>query len=397
MTPETPRKQSVYKPAQTLHLRLPGAAKAVTIALISWAIALGCTTAPPPPPETPAAEVKVPVAETTTQPAPPEPPRAKETIDVELPASPACTVSGDWHARKADVGIFPTADRPRFAEILGGAATLHFPAGPRPTMQGLELAADGLVVRGLVDTTASLLLPSAPLSLSGLAIAGPYALLAWTEATPGHVTVTTEAPKELEVLSPPLVGTAACSEIALARSQKSFEPTDAIPGFSKAKDRLLPTDRAVDVALAAGGPAVARAHADTYTEKVSLLEAKGAHAKIAWRVGALVVVGWVKTSDLRIPKNGLGYGTGHGRLGPSRHTPTGKEVVCAADVDLLVEYPGEVTYRVGLIRRGTTIEVTSTGERFTMVSVFSEKIRQVSTAWWVVRTRDLEGCQSPSK
>ncbi|MFO0592312.1 MAG: hypothetical protein U0441_32505 [Polyangiaceae bacterium] len=395
MTPETPREPAVYKHSSKARRRSPRAAEIAGIAFFSWAIAGGCTGSRPPPKEAPPVEVKAPSAEAPVTTTTPDPPRTKEPIDVVLPADPACTLTGDWHPRKYDTQLHVSADGPSFAELLGGTGALHFPTGPRPATQGLELAADGIVVRGFVDSAASLLLAGAPIWLSGLAVTQPYALLDWTEATPGHLAITSVAPRQLEVLAPPLTATVGCADVALGKTK--FDPTASIPGYAKAKERLLPRTHAVDIALSPGGTVVARANAGEYAEQVSLLETKGAAAKIAWPVGALVVVGWVKASELIVPKAGMGFGSGSGRLGGSHHTHSSRQVVCAADIDLLAEYPGETTYTIGRVRAGTRIEINSTGDRFTMVSVSSQNIRQISTAWWVVRNRDLEGCQSPPK
>lgn len=353
----------------------------------------GCTTPAPPPPKAAPLEV--------TPPAPPEEPAAEEPaapppdpgpITVELPANPACVLEGDWSARKWRTGMLARPDGPVFAEVSDGSGRLHFPSGKRPASQGLQLSADGIYVAGYVDADASDLRAAKAFWLSGLALTTPATRLDWSEAAPGQLTVTTEPPSALQVLSPPLSAVVPCPDVATKTG--TFKAVSAIEGFSKAKPRELVSDRLVDIATEPGGAPVARASPGSSSVDVSLLEVRGASSRIAWEVGTLVVVGWVKSSDIHVPKGLSGYGRGYGLGGNPRYADDYKKVVCPGDVQLYAEI-GVETFLTGRILAGTVIELVSANDRTTAVRVRSQSIVPASGALWTVPNPDLRDCLSP--
>ncbi len=361
--------------------------------LIGVVVLAGCATPVPPPPRAAPVEVTPPVAtaETTTT-TEDVPPPETGPIRVELLASPACVLQGPWRGRKWQTDMLVRPGGPAFAVVSGGKGRLHFPAGPRPATQGLELEADGISVTGHIDSGASDLRATKAFWLSGFVLPTPFTLLEWTEAARGEITVTAAAPARLEVLAPPLSAIAPCEDVAATMG--AFSAADAIDGFKKAKVRQLVTARPVDIARTPGGPPVARAHATGGSDEVSLLDVRGGNSRIAWNVASLMVVGWVKSADIHVPGTGVGFGSGHGRLGAPHYTGDYKKVVCSIDVDLVAEI-GEARFLTGRIRAGTVLELSSTNERFTSVRVRSQLIVPSEDARWVVPNPDLEGCQSP--
>lgn len=358
-----------------------------------FAAALAGCSAPPPPVKQPPVEVTPPVAPSEPSATPPEPEATSSLIDVTLPKDPACLVTGEFRPRKVDPVLRVAPFGLPFAEVEGGRGTLHFPAGPRPKEQALEVEADGLSVRGYIDSTTPALFTPAPTWLSGLALTTPYTLLDWTEAAAGNITVTTPEPPGLTLIGPKLSAIVPCSGASLDR--KDFDATAAIDGYKKAKPRQWTLDHPIDISLTPGGPPVARALPDKYRLDISLLSAKGKDAKIAWEVGPVVVVGWVKITDIQMPRTGYGYGSGSGLGRPPRYADDYKKVVCPMDVDLLAVFNGEKTYIVGKIQRGTVIELTSVDQKLTHVRVRSEQLKPTVDTWWSVMTRDLDTCEPP--
>ena len=369
------------------------------MALSKHAVALfltclwGCATPPPPPPKAAPVEVTppAPTGETAAE-EPTAPPPDPGPIAVELLANPACVLQGNWSARKWRTGMLVRPDGPLFAEVSSGAGRLHFPTGARPKAQGLELSADGIHVNGYVDSTASDLRAAKAFWLSGLALPTPKTRLDWTDSAPGQITVTTEAPRALQALSLPLSAIVPCPDVVMETG--TFKAEDAIVGFKKAKRRQLVSDRDVEIATEPGGKPAARASPGNGSVDVSLLEVRGAASRIAWEVGTIYVVGWVKSSDIHVPKGSTGYGSGHGLGRNPRYADEYKKVVCPGDVQLYAEIDME-TFITGRIRAGTVIELQSTNDRTTAVRVRSERIVPASGARWTVPNQDLRDCQSP--
>ena len=243
-----------------------------------------------------------------------------------------------------------------------------------------------------VDSTASDLRAAKAFWLSGLALPTPKTRLDWTDSAPGQITVTTEAPRALQALSLPLSAIVPCPDVVMETG--TFKAEDAIVGFKKAKRRQLVSDRDVEIATEPGGKPAARASPGNGSVDVSLLEVRGAASRIAWEVGTIYVVGWVKSSDIHVPKGSTGYGSGHGLGRNPRYADEYKKVVCPGDVQLYAEIDME-TFITGRIRAGTVIELQSTNDRTTAVRVRSERIVPASGARWTVPNQDLRDCQSP--
>lgn len=369
---------------------------------LALAPAIGCT--PPAPPPAPAVVTVVPPPTAEPGPTPTaEAPAPSGPKRVELRPGPACIVEGAWRPLRGAATLHVTPEGPAFATATGGTGRLHVPesrARPawtaladdppaRPAMQGLELSADGLSVQGYIESSASDLRAARTFLFSGLALPTPRALLQWVEATPGQITVTVEPPKALTVLAPPLTATRPCADLQLGAP--SFEATDSIDGYSKSKPGQLRLGAPIDVALTPGGSPVARAEPSAAQENVRILETRGAHTRVAWPIGALVVVGWVPSRAVHPPSKGYGFGSGHGTLGGGRGGDRHKRVVCPGDVDLLVEIGSEV-WIPGLIRAGTVIELTSLNDSTTRIDFRSRSLQPAPDAQWMVRTGDVAGC-----
>src|SRR6185295_3701165 len=119
-----------------------------------------------------------------------------------------------------------------FADIHGGSAKLSFPLGEKAPTQVIELAASGIVVRGHIAADATDLRAERPFLLSNIAFPTVFTKLGWIEGAPGELTVTTEAPKGLELLEPPLSAKRPCDDISIGGG--SFSPDDVIEGKKKA-------------------------------------------------------------------------------------------------------------------------------------------------------------------
>jgi hypothetical protein len=334
----------------------------------------------------------LPSATAETASATPEPPPDPLKNVVELPAKSACILGGPWGGRKWETPLVARAAGPALANVMGGRAKLHFPVGPRAAVQGLEIEADGIALRGYVASDAADLRAARPFLIDGFLVPGIFTKLAWTEAKEGELTVTTETPAALEVVAGPIVAKTPCADIGMGRA--AFNAEDAVPGAAKAKQKELVADKAIDIALTPGGPAVARAHPTKGGTEVGVLETKGQLARIWWPVGTMYVVGWVAKSSVRERGAGTGYGSGSGRLAGRHISDSYKKVACEEDVPLVVEAGGERVV-AGVIRAGTTMELIATLDGLTNIRVRSSAIAPADGATWFAPSSRVDGCPEP--
>jgi hypothetical protein len=282
---------------------------------------------------------------------------------------------------------------PIFAQVTYGKARLHLPAGAAAQGAGLEIAQDGLALRGHIAGAAIAFRPARALVIGEIAIPTALAALGWTEAKPGEVAVTFDPGDGVDVLRPPLSAPAPCD--ALTLDTAAFDARAAVPGVKTDRRALLRVGRPILLSIEPGGAPAAKLLAkDDVDAEVTIIDAAPAQSRVRWERHRAVVFGWVPSSEVRVPKPGPaighGYGTGTGgSFGRSVH-PVAR-VVCPADVTVVAEAEGERA-TVGSVLQGTTINVMDRGAEEVEVVIRSSGIQIPSPVRLLARADQLKGC-----
>ncbi len=380
---------------------------ASTVLLGMALVACGCGGDPAPlsQPVTPATLVTVPAPQ--PPPPPPLPPEPARLTAIAAPPS-VCTIDGAIGEDALDLG--GRADAPGFMTISAGKAKVT--VGPAGEMFA-EVATPGLTVRGLVRG-APTVRASTWLSFGGVYFPGASAAVSVKEAHDDKLQVTAEPVPGFTLAEGSRNADLSCASASLETDATGTLARDLPAPFQpKGATKLmyLKPKTAVPISADPGGAVAGTFDAADAQQSVTLLETRGAQA----RIRRAHVAGWVDTKLLVAPKktkdervNALLDGAEFGMIGllssgesPPPPEDAAKPLVCTADVRVVAEASSGAArerYVVGKIPAGQPLHVGATTDELATLVVDPAGIMRLRAGYRLaVPTRDLVACSSDTR
>lgn len=310
-----------------------------------------------------------------------------EPLALANPGETVCELSAGKWSRSPAFRLRPDGDQ--FATVLR-LDNAHVFVPKAPSIKGILMRGDvgpveltGIAAAGELEVYAN----GEPM-LGGFFVPDGTTPLRFSNADIGVVRLVMPTPPiELTQLAGPLDAEMTCKEASLEWGKGDFSKSIKSTESGHLVGEVIPL--AID---AKGKPVTSLVPPGAEMREVTVLEKNPTAVRIAWKLRAGWVTGWVAKGAVKSgpPRAGQGWGSATGSV-PVRVKPPRESKSCDRELQLGVELE-KTSAIVGRIKPQTTLDLyDDDGERVT-VHVREAAIRRSEGARFFVRTSDLKGC-----
>jgi len=309
---------------------------------------------------------------------------------VALPTPVACS----FHDSEGGGLILELSPGVPYAYVGDAKVDVTLPVASRPVPVGVTVAARGVRLRGVAPAAKFPLRLTRPFVVDEIFAPTDSAELPWTDARVGSVGVEIVFPSDAPIRVLDVKGTLrfrrSCDQIGIGFSTFATLPDR----WSDGDKRNLRLSQSVLIPVSAtrAGPAVAKLVVmDASYSEVQPLERDEQWSRIAARVGAIDVIGWVRNEWLRGMWGLYNSDNRFVKYLEPRRKPDQFLFSCNAELPLVAEAGGK-RRTVGTVAPGVVMLAAPTEDEYVAVRFTKAPVRPMDKARLLVRQSDVKGC-----